>query len=71
MKVTTVINGVYKLVITPENEIEKSILAAIANEPVTISIPERVVLLDTSLSDSVVISPVPGNKKPQIVIEGT
>lgn len=58
MKVITIKNGNYKIIITPEDEIEKAILMQIAKNSVEIVVPDRIEVIDQNLTDSIIISNV-------------
>ena len=61
MKIITIKNGCYKIIITPEDAIEKAILQELSKNPVEIIVPDRIEVLDQNLTDSVIIT----NVKPQ------
>lgn len=63
MKIHIVMNGSTKLIITPENPIEKSILESLSKEPVMLTMPDRIEVIDINLSDSAILT----NVKTEIV----
>lgn len=62
MKVHIIKNGNIKLVITPEDAIEKAVLETLAKEPVQLTIPDRIELIDINLTDAAILAPVPVTK---------
>ncbi len=66
MKVNIIANGVMKMVITSESDIEKQMLLEVFRGPVDIQILDKVQILNTALVDSVLIVPA---KKEQSIAE--
>ena len=58
MKVTLVKNGSIKLIVTPQDAIEKVFLEELAKNPVQIKVPDRLEVVDVNLTDSIIISPI-------------
>jgi len=57
MKVDILINGSYKIVLVPENDVEKGILAAIAKTEVEAkSIEQHTQILDKIVQEGLIIS---------------
>lgn len=63
MKVTLVKNGTIKLIVTPQDAIEKIFLEELAKNPVQIKVPDRLEVVDVNLTDSIIISPVEDGMK--------
>lgn len=56
MKCTWIVNGRLSLTITPETDIEKSLVAELFKMPVETKIEEKLQVLNIALVDSVVIT---------------
>ena len=56
MKVHITKNGKLKVILQPEDDIERIILQEIAKNPVEVTIPDRCEILGENITDSMIIS---------------
>jgi hypothetical protein len=64
MKVEILLNGSYKIVLVPENEVEKGILNAISKTEVDVkSIEQHTQILDKVIQEGLVITTKKGENK--------
>lgn len=57
MTTTFIVNGDLKLVITPSNDVEKSLLQQLCKGPIDIQILDKVQIADKTHADSAIITP--------------